>query len=151
MNTTLVVQLPTRREKPMGLEPQTPTVSAAARWTGRILGGLAAAFLLFDGAMKLAKPDFVVEGTTKYGYAEAVIVPLGIVLIASTLLYLIPRTAVLGAILLAGYLGGAVDCHVRAGEGAFNVLFPVVFGAILWGGLYLRDVRVRALVPVRRS
>jgi hypothetical protein len=151
MNTTLVVQLPTRREKPMGLEPQTPTVSAAARWTGRILGGLAAAFLLFDGAMKLAKPDFVVEGTTKYGYAEAVLVPLGIVLIASTLLYLIPRTAVLGAILLTGYLGGAVDCHVRAGEGAFNVLFPVVFGAILWGGLYLRDVRVRALVPVRRS
>jgi hypothetical protein len=109
----------------MGLEPQLPGVSKTAHWTGRILGGLAALFLLFDGAMKLAKPDFVVEGTVKYGYAEAVIVPLGVVLIASTLLYLFPRTAVLGAILLTGYLGGAVDCHVRAGEGAFNVLVPV--------------------------
>lgn len=134
----------------MGRELQSPPVSKAARWTGRILGGLAALFLLFDGAMKLAKPDFVVEGTTKYGYAEVVIVPLGIVLIASTSLYLIPRTTVLGAILLTGYLGGAVDCHVRAGEGAFNVLFPVVFGAILWGGLYLRDARVRALVPIKK-
>jgi len=151
MNTTLVVQLPTRRETSMGLEPQANPVSKGARWTGRILGGLAAAFLLFDGAMKLAKPDFVVEGTTKYGYAEAVLVPLGIVLITGTLLYLIPRTAVLGAIVLTGFLGGAVDVHVRAGEGAFNVLFPVVFGAILWGALYLRDARVRALVPVRRS
>jgi hypothetical protein len=135
----------------MGLEPQPPSVSKAARWTGRVLGTLAALFLLFDGAMKLARPDFVVEGTLKYGYSEAVIVPLGVVLIASTLLYLVPRTAALGAILLTGYLGGAVDAHVRAGEGAFPVLFPVALGAILWGALYLRDVRVRAVVPVRRA
>jgi hypothetical protein len=134
----------------MGIETQPPSASKAARWTGRILGGLAALFLLFDGAMKLAKPDFVVEGTLKYGYAESVIVPLGVVLISATLLYLIPRTAALGAILLTGYLGGAVDAHVRAGEGAFPVLFPAVLGAILWGALYLRDTRVRALVPVRR-
>jgi hypothetical protein len=151
MNTTLVVQLPTRREKPMGVEPQVNPVSKGARWAGRILGGLPAAFLLFNGAMTLAKPDSAVEGMVKYGYAESVLVPLGAVLTVSALLYLIPRTAVLGAILLTGYLGGAVNVHVRAGEGAFNVLFPVVFGAILWGGLYLRDARVRALVPVRRS
>jgi hypothetical protein len=134
----------------VGTTPQKPAVSKAARWTGRILSGLVGLFLLFDGAMKLAKPDFVVEGTLKYGYAEAVIVPLGVVLIASTLLYLFPRTAALGAILLTGYLGGAVDAHVRAGEGAFPVLFPVVLGAILWGALYLRDTRVRAVVPVRK-
>ena len=148
--TTLVPPTPIRREKPMGLEPQRPSVSKAALWTGRILSGLAALFLLFDGAMKLAKPDFVVEGTVKYGYSESVIVPLGVVLITSTLLYLLPRTAALGAILLTGYLGGAVDAHVRAGEGAFPVLFPVVFGVVLWGGLYLRDARLRTVVPVRR-
>jgi hypothetical protein len=151
MNTSLISPAHALGEQLMGLESQPRPVSKAARWTGRILGGLAALFLLFDGAMKLAKPDFVVEGTTKYGYAEAVIVPLGIVLIASTLLYLIPRTAVLGAVLLTGYLGGAVDCHVRAAEGAFPILFPVVFGAVLWGALYLRDARLRALVPMRRG
>jgi hypothetical protein len=120
-----------------------------ARWAGWVLGVLPALFLLFDAGMKLAKPDFVVEATTKLGYSEAVIVPLGIVLLASTVLYLVPRTAVLGAILLTGYLGGAVDAHVRAGEGAFEILFPVVFGAALWGGLYLRDARLRTLVPLR--
>src|SRR5256885_13485709 len=104
----------------MGIEPQRPSVSKAARWTGRILGGLAALFLLFDGAMKLAKPDFVVEGTVKYGYAEAVIVPLGIVLIASTLLYLIPRTAVLGAILLTDYLGGGGAAPAPAARGGVH-------------------------------
>lgn len=135
----------------MDIEPRLPSVSKTARWTGRILSGLLGAFLLFDGAMKLAKPDFVVEGTVKLGYSEAVIVPLGIVLVASSLLYLIPRTAVLGAILLTGYLGGAVDVHVRAGDGAFSILFPAVFGALLWLGLYLRDVRVRGLVPVRSA
>jgi hypothetical protein len=71
------------------------------------------------------------------------------VLLASTVLYLIPRTAVLGAILLTGYLGGAVDVHVRAGEGWFSILFPVAFGVLLWGGLYLRDERLRTLVPWR--
>jgi DoxX-like family len=71
------------------------------------------------------------------------------VLLAATVLYLIPRTAVLGAIVLTGYLGGAVDAHVRMGEGAFEVLFPIIFGVALWGGLYLRDARLRALVPLR--
>jgi hypothetical protein len=119
-------------------------------WAGRILSALPALFLLFDGAMKLVKPDFVVKATVELGYPEGVIVPLGIVLVTCTVLYLIPPTAVLGAILLTGYLGGAVATHVRAGQGPFEILFPVIFGAILWSGLFLRDERLRALIPWRR-
>ena len=102
---------------------------------------LPAVFLAVDGAMKLAKPRFVVDATVQLGYPE--------VLLACTTVYLVPRTSLLGAILLTGYLGGAVATHVRAGEGAFPVLFPVVFGALLWGGLVLRDARLRALLPLR--
>jgi hypothetical protein len=87
-----------------------------------------------------------VETTVKLGYSESVILPLGIVLLVCTVLYLIPPTAVLGAILLTGYLGGAVATHVHAGDGPFEILFPVLFGALLWGGLALRDPRLRALV-----
>jgi len=125
------------------------TVSRAAWWGGWVIGGLPALFLLVDGAMKLVKPAFVVEATVQLGYAESVILPLGIVLTLSTLLYLIPQTAGLGAILLTGYLGGAVNTHVRAGEGAFPILFPVVFGTLLWVGLVLRDPRLRAVLPLR--
>jgi hypothetical protein len=117
-------------------------------WAGRIVSWLPALFLLVDGVAKLFKPAPVVEGTVKLGYSESVIIPLGIVLIACTILYLIPRTAVLGAILLTGYLGGAVATHVRAGDGAFGVIFAVTFGVLLWLGLYLRDQRLRALLPL---
>ena len=116
---------------------------------GYALSTLAVLFLLMDGIMKLFKPSFVVSGTVELGYSESVIIPLGIVLTACTILYTVPRTAVLGAILLTGYLGGAVATHVRVGAGAFPVLFPVVFGAILWGGLYLRDGRITELLPFR--
>jgi len=124
--------------------------SKAMLWIGWILGGVVALFLLLDGGMKLVKPEPVVEATTKLGYSEAAIVPIGIVLVACTLLYLIPRTAVLGAALLTGYLGGAVATHVRVGHGAFEILFPVVFGIFFWGGLWLRDARLRALMPWRQ-
>jgi len=120
-------------------------------WLGRVIGGLPALFLLVDGAMKLAKPAFVVEATRNLGYAESTIIPIGIVLIICTILYLIPATSVLGAILLTGYLGGAVATHVRAGEGWFSVLFPVVFGIMLWLGLYLQNVRLRTLIPLRSN
>ncbi|HEX5082443.1 MAG TPA: DoxX family protein [Blastocatellia bacterium] len=120
-------------------------------WPGIIISALVALFLLFDGAMKLVKPSFVVEGTIKYGYSESVIIPLGIILTACTIIYMIPRTAVLGAILLTGYLGGAVNTHVHAGEGWFPILFPVFFGALVWGGLYLRDARLRDLLPLRKE
>jgi hypothetical protein len=124
-------------------------VSRGALWAGRVLSALPALFLLLDGAMKLVKPAPVVEATVQMGFSEAVILPLGIVLLVCTVLYLIPATAVLGAVLLTGYLGGAVATHVRAGDGPFPVLFPVVFGALLWGGLVLRDPRLRSLVPWR--
>ena len=115
-------------------------------WAGRILSALPVLFLLLDGVMKVVKPKFVVEATVQLGYPESVIVALGVVLVACTILYLIPRTAVLGAILLTGYLGGAVATHVRVGGPLFSILMPVILGAMLWGGLYLRDERVRSLV-----
>ena len=116
---------------------------------GRVVSWVVAAFLLVDGVAKLFKPGPVVEGTVKLGYSENTIVPIGIVLIACTVLYLIPRTAVLGAILLTGYLGGAVATHVRAADGVFPIVFGVMFGALVWLGLYLRDARLRELVPLR--
>jgi len=126
-------------------------VSKGAIRVGHLIGTLPALLLVLDGAMKLFKPEPVVTATTELGYPEGVIVPLGCVLLICAILYLIPRTAVLGAILLTGYLGGAVATHVRAAHPMFETLFPVAFGALLWGGLVLRDPRLRALVPLRRS
>src|SRR5215831_18548455 len=122
---------------------QVTAVLNGKLWTGRVMSVLPALFLLFDGVMKLIKPEFVVKATVQLGYSESVIVPLGIILTGCTVLYLIPRTSVFGVILLTGYLGGAVATHVRVGAGWFEVLFPVIFGALLWGGLCLRDVQVR--------
>jgi hypothetical protein len=120
-------------------------ISNGTLWAGRIIGGLPALFLLVDGAAKLVKPKPVVEATVGLGYPESVIIPIGVVLIVCTILYLIPKTSVLGAILLTGYLGGAVATHVRTGESLFSIVFPVIFGVLLWLGLYLRDTRLRAL------
>ena len=130
---------------------QTAPVSKKRLWAGRIMSALPALFLLVDGIAKLAKPAPVVEGTVKLGYPETVIVPLGIILLTCTILYVIPRTSVLGAILLTGYLGGAVATHVRVGDPLFtHVLFPVYLGVLIWGGLYLRDDRLPALIPLKR-
>jgi DoxX-like protein len=129
-------------EEFMQANTQPAPVSKKRLWAGRIISALPALFLLVDGIMKLIKPALVVEATVKLGYPESVIVGLGIILLASTVLYLIPRTAILGAILLTGYLGGAVATHVRVGEGWFSILFPVIFGALLWLGLCLRDDRL---------
>ena len=107
---------------------------------------LPALFLLVDGVMKLIKPAIVVETTIKLGYPENTILPIGLVLIICTILYLIPRTAFFGAILLTGYLGGAIATHVRVADGLFPIVFAVVFGVLIWGGLYLRDERLRRLV-----
>ena len=129
---------------------QTP-VSNGRLWGGRIMSWLPALFLLVDGVMKLFKTAVVVEATVKLGYPENTILPVGIVLTVCTILYLIPRTAVLGAILLTGYLGGAVATHVRVGEGLFPVSFPIIFGVLLWGGLYLRNNRLRSLIPINQE
>jgi hypothetical protein len=126
--------------------PAQPVISSRARWAGRAVSGLVAAFLLFDAVLKLVKPPFVVEGTVKLGYPAEVIVPLGVVLLVSTLLYLVPRTSPFGAVLLTGYLGGAIATHVRVGDPlASHVLFPVYVAVMVWGGLWLRDPRLRAL------
>ena len=132
------------------MQSNTQTVSNKALWAGRVISALPVLFLLMDGVMKLVKPAIVVETTVKIGYPETVIVPLGIVLLVCTVLYAIPRTSVLGAILLTGYLGGAVATHVRIGDPLFtHALFPVYLGVFIWGGLYLRDTRLRALIPFR--
>jgi hypothetical protein len=131
------------------LDTLAASVSTKTGWAGHIVSALPALFLLLDGAMKLVKPQFVVQTTVQLGYPESVIIPLGIALLVCTVAYLIPRTSILGAILLTGYLGGAVATHVRVGAGPFEVFFPVIFGAVLWSGLFLREPRLRALIPLR--
>lgn len=127
------------------MQTEQAAVSNGQLWAGRVIGGLPALFLLVDGGMKLVKPAVVVDATVKLGYSESAIIPIGVALIVCTILYLIPKTSVLGAILLTGYLGGAVATHVRANEGVFPVIFPVIFGVLLWLGLYLRNPKLRAL------
>ena len=134
----------------MATHVEAAHISKESLWTGYVLTGFSSLFLLLDGVMKLFKPRFVVEATTQLGYQESSIVPIGAVLVACTVLYLIPRTAVLGAILLTGYLGGAVATHVFARGGAFPILFPVIIGVVVWGGLYLRDTHLQTLIPLRQ-
>lgn len=141
-----------------GLEQQTLPGTHAARSergamrTGRILSGLAVVFLAFDAGMKLLQVTPAVEGTTQLGYQASVIVPLGIVQVVCLIAYLLPRTSVLGAILWTGYLGGAIATHVRVGNPLLtHVLFPVYVAALLWGGLWLRDTRLRRLLPFDRA
>jgi hypothetical protein len=130
---------------------QAAPLSKGRLWTGRIMSALPVLFLLVDAVGKLVKPAPVVEGTVQLGYPESVLLGLGIVLLTCTVLYVIPRTAILGAILLTGYLGGAVATHVRVGSPLFShILFPVYVAVLIWGGLYLRDERLRTLIPVRR-
>jgi len=117
-------------------------------WAARIISGLPALFLIVDGAAKLFKPAPVVEGTLRLGYSESVIVPIGIVLLICTVVYLIPKTSVLGAILLTGFLGGAIATHVRVEDGLFPIFFAGGMGVLLWLGLYLRNPSLRVLVPI---
>lgn len=125
-------------------------VSKAALWVGRVISAIVALFLLMAAIMDILKPPFVMEGMVKYGYPEGSVVGIGIALLVGVALYVVPRTSVLGAIVLTGYLGGAVSTHVRAGDPVGRMIVPVVFGLLTWGGLYLRDGRLRALVPLRR-
>jgi DoxX-like family len=129
--------------------PET-IISTKQRWGGRIMSGLPALFLLVDGGMKLVKPAVVVEATKQLGYPDSSIIGIGLALLACTVLFLVPRTAILGAILLTGYLGGAIAAHVRVGANLLNILFPIIFATLLWGGLWLRDSRLQGLIPFRR-
>lgn len=126
-------------------------ISTTALWTGRVLSGLVVLFLLFDGAIKLIPLDIVIETSRQLGIPTHLAVTLGVLTLLGTLLYAYPRTSVLGAILLTGYLGGAIYVHVRAGSPLFShTLFGVYLGVLLWGGLYLRDERLRLIFPWRR-
>jgi hypothetical protein len=116
---------------------------------GRILSGLASAMFLMDGISKLFKPAAVIQGTLQLGYPESQIVGIGILLLVCTAFYIIPRTAVFGAILLTGYLGGAVASQVRIAAVPFNISFPLVIATILWAGIYLREPRLREVIPFR--
>jgi hypothetical protein len=131
----------------MPSDTQTASVSNKRLWAGRIIGTLVVLFLLFDSTIKLMQIVPVRQAFAKLGYAESLAVPIGILLLACTALYVIPRTSVLGAILLTAYLGGATATHVRAGEPFY---FPVIFGVLVWAGLYLREDRLHALIPLRR-
>ena len=126
-------------------------ISTTALWTGRILSGLVILFLLFDGAIKLIPLDIVIETSRQLGIPTNLAVTLGVLTLVGTLLYAYPRTSVLGAILLTGYLGGAIYVHVRAGSPLFShTLFGVYLDILLWAGLYLRDERLRLIFPWRR-
>ena len=113
---------------------------------GRILIVLTALFMLMDGVMKIVKPVQVLEANIRLGYPVSTLSGIGIALIVCTVIYLIPRTALLGAVLLTGYLGGAVASNVRAGSGMFETIFPVLFAALVWAGPWLRDRRLRSLL-----
>ncbi len=124
--------------------------SAIALWTGRALSAVVVLFLAFDGAMKLIPLDVVLETSRQFGIPEDLARTLGILTLVGTLLYAIPRTSLLGAVLLTGYLGGAVYVHLRAGSPVFShLLFGVYVGALMWAGLYLRDPLLRTLFPLR--
>ena len=134
------------------IAPSTLTTSTKRLWIGRVLSGLAVVFLTFDGAMKLVQHPEVIKGTVKLGFPVASIVPIGLVLLACVALYLIPRTAIIGAVLLTGYLGGAVATHVRIADPVLShVLFPTYVAALAWSGLYLRDSRVGRLLSAVRA
>ena len=117
-------------------------------WAGRVISVLPVLLLLFSAVMKLTKPPAVVEGFHKFGYPERLVLILGILEITCTVIYLIPRTAVLGAILLTGFLGGATATHVRMLDPAF--ITPVLCGVLVWLGLFLREPRLRPLLPLRK-
>ncbi|MEN3349228.1 MAG: hypothetical protein V7632_2863 [Bradyrhizobium sp.] len=132
------------------IEPELPK---PARITGRVMSGLVILFLLFDGAIKLIPLPIVTETMDKMGYgaSDNLARSLGIITIVCTLLYSVPPTSILGAILLTGYLGGAIASHVRIDSPLFtHTLFGLYLGLLLWGGLYLRDGNLRALIPFRR-
>lgn len=122
-------------------------ISKAQVWTGRVISGLAVLFLLVDGGMKLFKPAVVVKTTRELGYPESDIIGIGVLLLVCTLLYIIPRTSIVGALLLTGYFGGAIASQVRAEQSWFNVSFAFGFGGLIWAGLWLRNVRLRTLLP----
>jgi uncharacterized membrane protein YphA (DoxX/SURF4 family) len=129
----------------MESEPKK-AVSKKLIWTGRILSAVPVLMLIFSAVMKFVQPKGFSEGMAHLGYPERLAIGLGVVELVCTILYVIPRTAVLGAILLTGYLGGAIATHLRVGDPVYTV---IVLGVVVWAGLFLREARLRALIPFR--
>jgi hypothetical protein len=126
---------------------QTASVPKKGLWAGRIITALTLVFVLFDCSLKLLQQTPAVQATTQLGYPAKLVLAIGIAEFVCVLLYTVPRTSILGAILLTGYLGGATATQVRLGNPWF--LFPVVLGVLVWGGLFSRDKRLRELLPLR--
>ena len=129
---------------------KTTSGSKAVAWSGYALSGLAILFLLFDTVIKIVQAAPAVESNVQLGYPAAYVALFGVAELICLALYAFPRTAVLGAVLLTGWFGGAMATHVRAGSPAFSVIFPILIGLMVWGGLFLRDARLRQIFPFRR-
>jgi len=128
------------KELAMSAQPKAVT------WTGRVITGLVVAFMIFSAVGKFLAPPEVVEQVEKLGYTKELIFQIGIVEVVCVIIYAVPQTAVLGAILLTGYLGGAINTHVRVNE---PFIFPIILGVLVWLGIFLREPRLRALMPWR--
>lgn len=126
---------------------QRAVVSKKIVWAGRVISALPVLMLFFGGVLAFMKPPMVLQSMAHFGYPERLVIPLGILEIVCALIYAIPRTSVFGAVLLTAYFGGATATHVRIGEAFY---MPVIFGVLVWIGLYLREDRLRALVPLRK-
>jgi hypothetical protein len=124
--------------------------SKAGVWIGRILTALVVLFLAFDGGTKVMKERHVMAASAQFGMSEKFIVSIGMILLVSTALYAIPKTSILGVVLLTGYLGGAVAIQFRAGVPLFETIFPVLFAGVAWLGLYLREPLLRSVLPLRK-
>ncbi|CAM5795299.1 MULTISPECIES: DoxX family protein [Brevibacillus] len=126
------------------------SISKSRLWTARIMSGLVILFMLFDSIFKFIQPAPVVEGTLQLGYAQHHLAVIGTLGLISTILYAIPRTAFLGAVLLTGYFGGAIATHIRMDAPLFShVLFPVYLAVLAWGAIWLRNERARKLIPLQ--
>jgi DoxX-like family len=127
----------------------TTTISKTTLWTGRVMSALPVLLILLGSVMKLMRHPSVLEGFARAGIPERLILPVGLIELVCVVVYLIPRTSVLGAILMTGLLGGATITTLRVGNPTYPM--PVILGMLAWGGLYLRDVRLRALIPLRKE
>ena len=130
---------------------QESTSSKVKRWTGRIISGLCILFLLVDAGMKVIKTTPSVEGTISLGLPENFVQPLGFIILAFTILYSIPRTAIFGAVLLTAHLGAAVGIFIQQFHGSLAFLFPFIFCVLMWTGLFLQDEKLRAVVPLKKQ
>lgn len=122
----------------------------AVVWTGRVLTALATLFLLFDAYGKLSRPSYVTDAFARLGFSASFSVEIGVILLVFTILYALPRTTVLGALFLTGYLGGAVAIQWRAASPVFETIFPILFAVLMWAGVFLRDGHLWSILPIRR-